>query len=712
MTSLNESAIYETGIFQLEKNTPPLGGKPILSGTTPTSGHANVQALQLANRTTWLKENLEGLNSDYQEYKTQSDTLITGTSADQRTMYRRRIELNMPSRPNYYDDILSLGFTFLYPTAFAVDKSANQIIISYGTQGSQNVWAYWYFYDLSTGSLINCLRVEYNVNESIVIRYENGNTYSENMFPGATRYAYTSLSYDLAAAGQSNLGRIDLTGMAQRTPLSALPVTFPVAGRTVFSWLDWTGEEWIAQHYGRSQGRFRRFLFDRFSPDFTTRVGTITTPFNFAGDTSGDGNLTSPKSQGFAVYNGEMFCSMGGPFRPTGSAANNNPRLPSKQIGLSCVDANGESLRSALCQPDKFIECISPHLDFVPMQSETEGLCSNNGKLYNLWVGLSPNDPEANTKGLVLFEEMSSSKEAIDFSPYGTYQRGMLNDVSFQSRVHHDDSPIGLCNPVTGAQFTSWAQICAMMVATGISSYRFVGIGQPLTDILGASVNTNSCIFEFTSVGGTIFYVEVFRNTGYEKWYISPSAGTQVRTGFTYGIALSSLPNDQSATVINDNTLGKISTYKNLNGAATQFEFWTQTADGQGKQLAGYIRCNNLTTAYNTTCDADLKDHIEIMDKNKAMEIMRLIKIHKFKFKGSDREEYGPFAQELYEIYPHAVTPGFWTAVNPATGEENKCQECDVAQYTPWAVDKSKLMDVVIVAIQDIDERLKKLEEI
>lgn len=657
-------------------------------------------------------EDLSSLEEEFQEYKTESDALLMATSTDQRIMYRRRILLkNLPNRPRYYDDILALGFTFLYPTAIAVDKSANQLIISYGTTGNSSIWAYWYIYDLSTGDLINCLRVEYNVNESIVIRYENGANYSESMFPGATRYAYTSLSYDLAAAGQSNLGRIDLTGAEQRAPLSELPVTFPVAGRTVFSWIDWTGEEWIAQHYGRSQGRFRRFLFDRFSPDFSSRVGTITTPFNFTGDTSGDNYLTSPKSQGFACLNGEMFTSIAAPFRPTGSAANNNPRAPGKQIGLACVDANGGNLRSALCQADDFIKCITPHLDFTPKQSETEGLSSNKGAIYNLWIGLSPNDPGANTRGLVLFEEMSSEPDAIDFSAYGTHHRGMFNDVAFQVRVHHDDSPLGLCHPITGAQFTSWAQICAAMVGTGVSTYRFVGTGQPMTDILGSPVNTAACVIEFTSVGGTVFYVEIFRNAGYEKWYISPSAGTQMRMGFTVGIALASLPNDQSAVVTNDNTLGKITTYKNTNAAATQIEFQNLSADGTQKQVCGYIRCSGQSTAYNTTSDATLKTHLGELSKETARKVLRLIRIHKFEFTGTGHAEYGPFAQELYEVYPWAVTPGFWTAVNPITGEENTCQECEVAQYTPWAVDKSKLMDVVVVAIQDLDERITFLEE-
>lgn len=58
MATLPESAIFEEGIFQLEKSTPPLGGAPVFSGSTPTAGHANAQAAQLANRTQWLREQI------------------------------------------------------------------------------------------------------------------------------------------------------------------------------------------------------------------------------------------------------------------------------------------------------------------------------------------------------------------------------------------------------------------------------------------------------------------------------------------------------------------------------------------------------------------------------------------------------------------------------------------------------------------------------
>ena len=67
MTSkLPEQATWVDDIYQLEKDTPVLGGR---------GGPDNIQAEQLANRTRWLKDQIESA-SDYREYtfyKTESD---------------------------------------------------------------------------------------------------------------------------------------------------------------------------------------------------------------------------------------------------------------------------------------------------------------------------------------------------------------------------------------------------------------------------------------------------------------------------------------------------------------------------------------------------------------------------------------------------------------------------------------------------------------
>lgn len=86
MANLTESPIYEPGIFQLEKTTPPLGGAPAFNGSNPSTGHANAQALQLANRTAWLKQQLEA-RASFSNYTTLR--AYTGTATNSNILANR-----------------------------------------------------------------------------------------------------------------------------------------------------------------------------------------------------------------------------------------------------------------------------------------------------------------------------------------------------------------------------------------------------------------------------------------------------------------------------------------------------------------------------------------------------------------------------------------------------------------------------------------------
>lgn len=59
MTNLIESSTWESGIYQLETDDPTLGGQPGFNMGEPVTGHANAQALQLANRTSYLKNRVD-----------------------------------------------------------------------------------------------------------------------------------------------------------------------------------------------------------------------------------------------------------------------------------------------------------------------------------------------------------------------------------------------------------------------------------------------------------------------------------------------------------------------------------------------------------------------------------------------------------------------------------------------------------------------------
>lgn len=78
MATLQENPVFEEGIFQIERSTPPLGGPPLFSGSNPTQGHANAQAVQLANRTQWLRN--ESVNKSNAADLSNSEDSVKGAS--------------------------------------------------------------------------------------------------------------------------------------------------------------------------------------------------------------------------------------------------------------------------------------------------------------------------------------------------------------------------------------------------------------------------------------------------------------------------------------------------------------------------------------------------------------------------------------------------------------------------------------------------------
>lgn len=61
MADITESAVWEDSIYELATTDPVKGGTPVIGGDgTVVSGHANVQAQKLANRTKYLKQKVDG----------------------------------------------------------------------------------------------------------------------------------------------------------------------------------------------------------------------------------------------------------------------------------------------------------------------------------------------------------------------------------------------------------------------------------------------------------------------------------------------------------------------------------------------------------------------------------------------------------------------------------------------------------------------------
>lgn len=102
----------------------------------------------------------------------------------------------------------------------------------------------------------------------------------------------------------------------------------------------------------------------------------------------------------------------------------------------------------------------------------------------------------------------------------------------------------------------------------------------------------------------------------------------------------------------------------------------------------GSISTSGFATSFNTSSDYRLKEDFKPFN---GLSVLNDIKVYDFKWKGSDKRNYGVVAHEIAEVVPYAVN-----------GEK------DGEMYQ--SVDYSKLVPVLIQAIQELTEKVNKLE--
>lgn len=120
----------------------------------------------------------------------------------------------------------------------------------------------------------------------------------------------------------------------------------------------------------------------------------------------------------------------------------------------------------------------------------------------------------------------------------------------------------------------------------------------------------------------------------------------------------------------------------------------------------GNIIVTDTGTSYNTVSDETMKDDKGLVTSEQARTILRAVQIHNYEWKGNGKADIGPFAQELFQIYPDAVSRGGWF---DAEGQPANVAVVG-AIYRPWGVDHAKLVPILVVGWQDFDTRLQALE--
>ncbi len=139
--------------------------------------------------------------------------------------------------------------------------------------------------------------------------------------------------------------------------------------------------------------------------------------------------------------------------------------------------------------------------------------------------------------------------------------------------------------------------------------------------------------------------------------------------------------------------LAKNKTVGAANGAYVEFKMGTTV--GTGATIGSIVPnvAGGTSVVYNTTSDKRLKENIVSTHFGLA-DLMKIgVKDYNFKSDETKTVQTGFLAQDLYEVYPEAVS----------VGGEN-------AQENPWGVDYGKVTPLLVKAIQDQQKIIEQLE--
>jgi Chaperone of endosialidase/Head domain of trimeric autotransporter adhesin len=115
-------------------------------------------------------------------------------------------------------------------------------------------------------------------------------------------------------------------------------------------------------------------------------------------------------------------------------------------------------------------------------------------------------------------------------------------------------------------------------------------------------------------------------------------------------------------------------------------------------QIGSITASSGTVIAYNTTSDRRLKT--DNGTYRKGLSTLNQIKINDYTWKETNGKDVGVFAQELYKVYPGAVSKGDDKVENDPSKIEQR-----------WQVDYSKLVPVLVAATQELSAKNEQLEK-
>lgn len=211
------------------------------------------------------------------------------------------------------------------------------------------------------------------------------------------------------------------------------------------------------------------------------------------------------------------------------------------------------------------------------------------------------------------------------------------------------------------------------------------------------------------SGAGNDSLVRVASFTPSGTWWTGPAALDYTFVGTTNSVEGVVYSGGEDLQIARSSGTGLVVNRFNSTGQALAIRYNGATVGGASVDGGG----SSVTWA--TSSDASLKTDAGELTFEQARAVLDLIAIHNFTWKSTGVADIGVFAQELFEVYPRAVTVGGWfrnASEDDAERGEIRCDAGDEgAFYMPWGVDYSKLVPVLTRCLQGVLARQDAMEQ-
>lgn len=451
-------------------------------------------------------------------------------SAFYKNRYKKRIVANIPSAPPTYQQVLDIetDSTSFIAQGMCLDPVDNKLYIIMSSPGTgKNMWVF--VYEWGTWEYVNTFGLK--------LTGVTGGEGIEVIRDGTNRYVY-------ARTINNGVERFDITSLPASMSILTAESTYMngAGGQISHRYGQWLVHQWV----GANGGVVRNDQFHLLDNDLVT-IRSVKTfqPFDVGYITAGEAQSATPKIQGMILGDGIMFAPMGGAAGITGDQDGYG------FCGVRVFNTQAECISDNLISPSKFAQKLISLGHFCNRMEYEGGFQDQDGKIFTLAVTVSPSRPEAVDGGMIIFEEYSSSPDAVDF-------RDCAQSLKIPSflRLTSGVFPVSqggvMRNPINGLVLDSWDKMMSMMSDLGLPRLAyFTSIIQGTTDLSNNPL-VPSAYVEIVTANEDTFIVTVTVN-GFR--YMVRAFGTEgSRTFSTFSMPL----NKQVGLTVEQVTSGRV----------------------------------------------------------------------------------------------------------------------------------------------------------